>query len=497
MAEKKSRDIRIHEVLTGILKKITPSESEQYETKVFIDKVLTVTDETLKPHRLTRTLAGSYMRDTWLPNKKEFDIFVMFPESCTREKLEKLGLEIGKKITKKLKGEYVIAYAEHPYVRAKVFTKPAMQEKKRLLRKGKKLSKGSSYEIDIVPCYAVASAQKIKSAVDRTPFHNKWLFDNMSPALSSQVRLLKQFAKGIGVYGSDAKVLGVSGYLCELLTIQYKSFKNFLDHASKWEAGNVFIDLEEHHKEDMEKISREFKTQPLIVIDPVDPKRNVASNFSPENFVKLVKFSREFLDKPGEQFFFPEKKKAGAGELKKKTEERGTRIIGVSFKKPDVIDDILWPQLRRTSRRLASILKEHDFMVMGKDTFCTEKECILMFEMEVWSLPRIRKLVGPFVFSKKHSDEFISKYKGAGRIWVEGSSWVAEIKRKFTQADQKLKDSLKDSEKGLKAKGIASHPAKSISKGFDILQYGDVLKIAKKDSGFAEFLKSYFEKKVV
>ncbi|MCX6814866.1 MAG: CCA tRNA nucleotidyltransferase [Candidatus Aenigmarchaeota archaeon] len=495
MANQKSRDIKIHQVLTEVLKKITPSEKEQYETKAFIENVLKVTDEVIKPNRLQRTLAGSYMRDTWLPNKKEFDIFILFPESCPREKLERTGLEIGKKITKRLRGEYVIAYAEHPYVRAKVFTKPVTEKSKSLLRK-KKVSMGSSYEIDIVPCYAVQSAEKIKSAVDRTPFHNKWLYDNMSPALASQVRLLKQFAKGIGVYGSDAKVLGVSGYLCELLIIQYKSFKNFLDHASKWEAGQVFIDLEEHHKDDREKIMREFKTQPLIVIDPVDPKRNVASNLSPENFVKLVKSSRDFLEKPSEQFFFPEKKKVSVGELKK-IEERGTRIIGVKFQKPDMIDDILWPQLRRTSRRLASILKEHEFCVMGHDTYCTEKECIMLFEMEVWSLPKIRKLIGPFVFSKKHSDEFISKYRESGRIWVESSSWVAEIKRKFIQADQKLRDSLKDSEKNLLSKGIASHPAKSISKGFDIMDSKGVLNLAKKNPGFAEFLHSYFTKRVV
>jgi len=495
MANQKSRDIRIHEILTEVLKKITPSEDEQYETRVFIEKVLKVTDEILKPHRLERTLAGSYMRDTWLPNKKEFDIFIMFPESCPREKLEKLGLEIGKKITKKLRGEYMIAYAEHPYVRAKVCTKYVTEEVKRLIRKGK-VTKESCYEIDIVPCYAVQSAEKIKSAVDRTPFHNKWLYDNMSPALASQVRLLKQFAKGIGVYGSDAKVLGVSGYLCELLTIQYKSFKNFLDHASRWEAGQVFIDLEEHHKDDRASVAKEFKTQPLIVIDPVDPKRNVASSFSPENFVKLVKSSREFLEKPSGQFFFPEKKKSTKG-LKKKMEERGTRIIGVSFKKPDVIDDILWPQLRRTSRRLASILKEHEFMVMGKDTFCTEKDCIMLFEMEVWALPKIRKLVGPFVFSKTHSDEFISKYMGTGRIWVEGSTWVAEIKRKFTQAEEKLRDSLKDSEKNLLAKGIASHPAHAIARKFEILEPKDILSLAKKNPGFAEFLHSYFTKRVV
>lgn len=494
MPEKKPRELKIHEVLTEVLKKITPSEKEQYETRTFIENVLKVTDEVLRPHGLTRTLAGSYMRDTWLPNKKEFDIFIMFPENYSREMLEKLGLDIGKRITKKLRGEHVIAYAEHPYVRAKVFTKPVME--KRILRK-KEVTKGSSYEIDIVPCYAVKSAEKIKSAVDRTPFHNKWLFDNMSPALASQVRLLKQFSKGIGVYGSDAKVLGVSGYLCELLTIQHKSFKNFLDHASRWEAGQVFIDLEEHHKDDREKIMKEFRTQPLIVIDPVDPKRNVASNLSPENFVKLVKASVDFLEKPREEFFFPEKEKTSVKELKKRMEERGTRILGVKFRKPDVIDDIIWPQLRRTSRRLASILKENEFIVMGKDTYCTDKDCILLFEMEVWSLPRIRKLVGPFVFTKKHSDEFISKYAKTGRIWVEGSTWVAEVKRAHTEAGQKLRDSLKDKKDNLQAKGIASHPAEAIAKSFEMLQAKDILDIAKKNPGFAEFLKSYFEKRVV
>jgi len=393
----KAEALKVHEVINGVLRKITPSENEQEETRLFIEKVLKASDQIIKPHKFSRTLAGSYVRNTWLPNKKEFDIFILFPESYPREKLEKTGLEIGKKIAKKLKGEHTIAYAEHPYVRAKVYTKPVLKEVKGLIRK-KKISSASSYDIDIVPCYAVQSAQKIKSAVDRTPFHNRWLSENMSPALAPEVRLLKQFAKGIGVYGSDARVLGVSGYLCELLTVQFKSFKNFLDHASRWEPGHVFIDLEDHHKEDRDSIIKEFRSNPLVVIDPVDPRRNVASSFSPENFMKLVSASRKFLEKPGQEFFFPEKKKVPASALKKRMDERGTRIIGVKFKRPEIIDDTLWPQLRRTTRRLASILKENEFLVMGSDSWSDEKDCILIFEMEVWSLPKIRKLTGPFVF---------------------------------------------------------------------------------------------------
>jgi len=220
-------------------------------------------------------------------------------------------------------------------------------------------------------------------------------------------------------------------------------------------------------------------------------------NHSSLNFVRLVKASRDFLEKPGEQFFLPEKEKVGLGELKKKMDERGTKILAVKFRKADVIDDVLWPQLRRTSRRLASILKDNEFVVMGKDSYCTEKDCILLFEMEVWSLPRIRKLLGPFVFSRQHSDEFIAKYQKGGRIWVEGANWVAEIKRAYTEADQKLKDSLKDKKEELLAKGIASHPAEAIAKGFEILQAKDILGLAKSSPGLAEFLRNYFEKRVV
>jgi hypothetical protein len=100
------------------------------------------------------------------------------------------------------------------------------------------------------------------------------------------------------------------------------------------------------------------------------------------------------------------------------------------------------------------------------------------------------------VFTKKHSDEFISKYSKAGRVWVEGQNWVAETKRKFTQADQKLRDSLKDSEKNLLSKGIASHPAHAIARKFDILEPKDVIRLAKKNPGFAEFLDNYFTERV-
>ena len=350
-------------ILKKVLKDVTPTEKERKETGLVLEKVLKATEDVTTPRRLSHVLAGSFVRDTWMPDKKEFDLFIMFPESTSREQLEKEGLEIGKGIVKKLKGKHTIAYAEHPYVRARIL----------------------GYDVDIVPAYGVKSAGNIKSAVDRTPFHNRWLSAYLPGELSKEVRLLKQFCKSLDIYGSDAKTQGFSGYLCELFIVHYNSFRSFLKVAEKWEAGEVFIDHMKHHKgqEDIKEMRGRFRDQPLIVIDPVDPKRNVAAVISPENFTALVKACREFLKRPSLAYFFRPETRPSIKKLSKIMKERKTRLLLVSFKRPGVIDDVLWPQLRRTGRRLSDILEEYEFRVIGWSVFGNGKSFILL-ELGVW-----------------------------------------------------------------------------------------------------------------
>ena len=85
-------------ILSDVLKKITPSKKERKEIELIRNTVLKITDKVIKPFGLEKTIAGSFIRDTWLRDKKEFDLFIMFPVSYSRERLEKLGLEVGKKI---------------------------------------------------------------------------------------------------------------------------------------------------------------------------------------------------------------------------------------------------------------------------------------------------------------------------------------------------------------------------------------------------------------
>ena len=468
---------KVDAVLQGVLKEVTPTEQEKQMTGAILEKVRTATDEVLKPFGFSHIVAGSFVRDTWMPDKKEFDVFIMFPKRHSREKLEKDGLEIGKDIVKRLRGKHRIAFAEHPYVRASV----------------------DGYEIDIVPCYKVDSALRIKSAVDRTPFHNEWLSRHLFPKFIPEIRLLKRFCKGRSLYGSDTKTLGFSGYLCELLIINSRNFRALLESAAKWEPGKVLINLEGFPGfDDTDYLHKKFPRQPLIVIDPVDPGRNVAASVSPESFMRFVFACREFLKKPSRDFFFEKPFRADPARLESEMLGRNSRFLGFSFKPPDIIPDILWPQLRRTGKRVRDMLADSDFVVVSSDVWTNDADkCVIFFELEAGSLPKYRKITGPSVFSKKHTGEFITKYKDRGRIWIENEFWVAEVRREFQEARPKLKEILSADEQILKAKGIASYLAKEISQRFDILQERELISYARRYPGFGRLLTDFFEKRVI
>jgi tRNA nucleotidyltransferase (CCA-adding enzyme) len=468
---------RMDRILQEIMKEVTPSDKEKQQTSTVLDKVRSATDDVIKPFGFSHMVAGSFIRDTWMPDKKEFDIFILFPTSKSRENLEKEGLEIGKNIVRKLRGKHKIAFAEHPYVRASI----------------------DGYDVDIVPCYKVDSALKIKSAVDRTPFHSKWLSKHLFPKFVPEVRLFKRFCKGQGLYGSDTKTLGFSGYLCELMIINYRNFRSLIGAAANWEPGKVLINLEGFAGfDDADYLHKKFPKQPLIVIDPVDPSRNVAAAVSPENFMRFVFACKELINKPSSEFFFQKPFKPDPKKLESEIMGRNSKFIGFSFDAPDVIPDILWPQLRKTGKRVSDILEQHDFNVTGWDVWTNDMDkCIIFFELETPTLPKYRKLIGPSIFSKKHTGEFIAKYKDKGRIWIEGEFWVAEIRRQFQEVRPKIKEILTTDETTLKAKGVASYLSKEITKGFSIMQERELISHARRYKDFGRLLTDFFEKRVV
>jgi tRNA nucleotidyltransferase (CCA-adding enzyme) len=314
-------------------------------------------------------LVGSCARGTWLSGDYDLDIFLAVPPN--RELTSAL---LPARMVAKV---YEERYASHPYIHAMI----------------------DGFEVDLVPCFDLQDAKNIESAVDRSPFHNRYVAGRIA-GHEDDVLLLKQFMKGVGVYGSEQRLGGFSGYLSELLVLQYGSFKGVLEAASCFHPGQV-IDLENH--------SSLSHSDPLVVVDPVDPKRNVAAALTIDRLFQFSAASRCFLAAPDIDFFFPpESKPLETSELLRLMKERGTMFILVEFMAPDVVEDVLFPQLKKADASITALLSRHGFSVMRSDfeVSVDKKIAWLLFELDVFRLPSVEKRVGPPAHAVAHLSRF-------------------------------------------------------------------------------------------
>ncbi len=349
-------------------------------------------------------MAGSFSKGTFLSDP-DFDVFMLFPDSVPHDELERIGLKIGDDI---LHG--VRMFSDHPYTRG-VF---------------------EGVEVDMVPCYRLESTAKLKSAVDRTPFHTEYILSHLSEGQKNQVRLLKKFMKGIGAYGAEQDSRGFSGYLCELLVVHYGSFRGVLEGSRKWK-DNVSIAIEGKGTS---------MVAPLVVYDPVDPRRNVASAVHEDTMGLFIAAARDYLESPDMRFFFPnEREPLSEDALRGKAEKHGSRLLTVIFVRPDVIEDSLYSQLWKTQYALCRKLNEFSFNVLRASHDMKEKDLVIMFEIERDVLSKTYKHYGPPVWVQS-SQSFLEKWKGNkyGEPFIEDGAWAVIAERLYFTAKEMMVD---------------------------------------------------------
>ena len=367
---------------------------------------------------------------------------------------------MAKKIIQSLWGTYEIAYSEHPYVRGFV----------------------AGHRVEIVPAYDVENPGKIKSAVDRTPYHVRYVKSKITENQANEIRLLKKFCKGIGVYGSDLKTEGFSGYLCELLIIEHENFLNLLRETSDWNPGKV-IDIEGHYESE-EKAIKKFPDDPLVVIDPVDRNRNVASVLSAENFLIFTKKCREFLENPSIEFFEnPSEPVPEFDTLRKKLEERESNFVMIKFRAPVVQEDILWPQLRKFEKRLKGLLEDADFGVMRSDVWSDGIKCIIVLELLNERLPAVQVREGPTVFDRQGTVGFLRRYEGYNKF-VKGNKWFVEYPRKYRNVMELLRDFLDGEPEELKERGVPKSLSKEISEKVELFRGIGIYRLLRRYKNF-------------
>lgn len=455
------------DILAMVLKRVKPTPSEIKFVEKVASEVVLRTNEAISKLGVSAKamLVGSVARGTWLRQDPDIDVFILFDESLTREELEQKGMAVARAVAGTAGKE---KFAEHPYVTMKF----------------------RGLDVDLVPCFDVADPKRIKSAVDRSPHHQRYVKGRLTPQLADEVLLLKQFALGTGVYGAELKKQGFSGYLCELLILHYGSFRKLVEDASKWTPGEVIDPLSYYPDKSEPKVI--FENQPLVVVDPVDPSRNAAAAVSLQNFSTFVHACRDFLDEPSLKFFFPRRLKLlTSNELDRILKRRGTRLFCIVFRSPQVVPDVLFPQLRKTEKAIVTRMVQEGFEVLRSDVWADSNSAILV-ELTVSKLPGIRTRVGPppNISAKDFIREHLRSRKSLAGPMVDAAGRVVfEVKREWTDASALLKNIMS------RRISFGKHVAESVSQGYQIFEGRELKKLLRK-SGFREFLSEYLTRRL-
>jgi tRNA nucleotidyltransferase (CCA-adding enzyme) len=399
-------------------------------------------------------IVGSIARQTWVKGDRDLDVFMLFDPSLSREDLESEGLGLARSIAKSFTDSFHEKYAEHPYINATI----------------------DDVDVDLVPCYEVESAGRIQSAVDRTPFHTRYITDRIN-GLIDDVLLLKQFTKVGGVYGSDQMTEGFSGYLCELLILHYGGFTSLTHAAAEWRPGLV-IDIEQH-------AAKAFD-EPLIVIDPVDPRRNVAAAVSLDQMMGFVELARGYCTAPAYEYFrHPMECCILKSELVAQIEERKTFVYALSFATPPYIPEIVVPQLKRSVNAISEILERNGFVVHHAAYDMQDVECMFLFELLVGHLPAIRRHLGPPLSDRSNADKFRERHLMEQRSgpYIANGRYEVEVRREFLSAKVLLESNA------ILSVSLGRHVRQSLEAGWILTEGADCWREA-----FAPFIAEFFDR---
>ncbi len=300
---------KINNILSEALKEITPTPEEIILIKNISEKIKRVLHKKAIELDINYTKiepqGSTGIKQTQLKNDFDIDLFIGLDYNQYKPKYEGLSKSKLRKESKKdflaLCNNWILQsltldefhnprllYAEHPYVTVDY------------------LLDDIKVKIDIV-LYFVLDLEFIKkngpiTAVDRSPWHGCFVRDELNSDQKNDVRLLKQFFKSCYSYGDKSPVgkVGFIGYSAELLIYYFNNLINLFENFN--ELNKKPLDYYKRNEKELSKIIH-FQNDYLIIIDPIDKNRNVASAISEKAYKYCNQKVSEFLKQPSPEFF--------------------------------------------------------------------------------------------------------------------------------------------------------------------------------------------------
>ncbi len=273
-----------------VLEKIRPTQAEienqRRVIQILHDALVTRAKEIGQDYTFIEAQGSTGPKQTQLRGTADIDLFVGLDPSAVGELVEGYKAERGKGLSKffdnlvetwfkPAAGEVgaskiLKAYSQHPYLSLVL----------------------GGLDVDVIACFDL-SAEELATdgpitAVDRTVHHTRYVTNAVNERVRDDIRVLKSFIRASHAYGDACAVgqMGFTGYSIEVITI----LGGGLD-----EAIDLLLKLEDNPVDPLnrsEKILREnsrLKDDYVIVIDPTDTNRNVASSFTPRTVRWVLK----------------------------------------------------------------------------------------------------------------------------------------------------------------------------------------------------------------
>ncbi|MDP8002912.1 MAG: CCA tRNA nucleotidyltransferase [Caldisphaera sp.] len=400
----------INKIRKEVLEKIKPSSLQLKILENLSNMIKNKLNSCLRSYNLDAIVEeeGSFAKGTLLNDKWELDMFILIKnvnDSWINSNAKDFLVGCFKDYP------IMIKYSQHPYIT--------------LLLMG--------LEADIVPTIYVEKPRENGMGVERTPFHTRYVNRKADGSKKDEIRLLKSFLKGIGIYGAETHIEGFSGYLSELLVLYYGNFLNAIINASNWK-NQVFIDIEGNG--DFQYLKDKYSTSNIIVVDPVDPKRNAAAAVSNKSLNTFILASKLFLRNPSKVFFhvfsYNKPTKINAPSL----------LINCYGNYGEVPPEEIWGKLKRFSENIKINSKRYGFNVLKTAIYTDEyKDAYIGLLLENNIISQFELLRGPLIeddinniigFINKRIDE-------QGIVLIDNDKLLGGRNRKFINIKELIK----------------------------------------------------------
>lgn len=317
-------------------------------------------------------LGGSFGKGVWIEGESDVDIFVQFDKKYASDAIsDLLGTALAPLHPTRVHG-----------------SRDYFQIHKTFL-------------FEIVPVLDITTGTPAANVTDYSPLHTQWV-NTHARLLRDDIRLAKVFVKAARVYGAESYKQGFSGHVLDILIVYYRGFLPFLENLVTWKKKTIIDCNNTHGKRALFYLNTSKTEGPLVVVDPLDSKRNAAAALRTHALVKLQRHAKAFLKNPDQSFFT----------VPKMPRKPGPNQVFVDVTPIPGKQDVVGAKLKRTFDHVKSSLA-HQVHIKDADWFWEQDCARFVFTLNTTELPQTHAIRGPPTHMTEHARQFKSEHPSA------------------------------------------------------------------------------------